>query len=175
MIVANWQRVISSNNKKQLLFAVIYLGTTWKVKLSVSWNQGQSVVGVTLDEFLKLLPWYMIDRRQSSRVNPTNPKRSVGLNWGWWCVRCGVVEGVCNWTQPQPSLAKCAILRIWIIYPYLQIGKYWNNAYHPSQQTDLKKLFFFQYFTVLKIAVFSVNHPARIFFHTTWHYNYTYL
>ena len=48
--------------------------------------------------------------------------------------------------------------------PIYRLGNIGYDAYHPSQQTDLKNLFYFQYLTVLKIAVFSVNNPARIFF-----------
>ena len=62
--------------------------------------------------------------------------------------------------------------RVWLntqicvlrITPIYRLGNIGYDAYHPSQQTDLKNLFYFQYLTVLKIAVFSVNNPARIFF-----------
>ena len=62
--------------------------------------------------------------------------------------------------------------RVWLntqicvlrITPIYRLGNIGYDAYHSSQQTDLKNLFYFQYLTVLKIVVFSVNNPARIFF-----------
>ena len=66
-------------------------------------------------------------------------------------MKCNICE---KWTQ----------ISSYIISPIYRLGNIGYDAYHPSQQTDLKNLFYFQYLTVLKIAVFSVNNPARIFF-----------
>ena len=73
--------------------------------------------------------------------------------------------------------------RVWLsthicvlrITPIYRLGNIGYDAYHSSQQTDLKKIILFQYLTVLKIAVFSGIIKARIFFDSTWYFNYTHL
>ena len=55
------------------------------------------------------------------------------------------------------------------------LKKFGTVSHIIPQQTDLKKIILFQYLTVLKIAVFSGIIKARIFFDSTWYFNYTHL